>query len=76
MQAQKWGRGMTVDVFNLGTSWGSVVNSTARLQNFGAREEKVGRTPRPVWTSVERRKSLASFGVRSPNLPALGGTLF
>jgi hypothetical protein len=55
MDAQKGSRGMTVDVFNLDARWGWVVNSTPRLQSFDAHKEKVGRTPRTIWTSVERR---------------------
>jgi hypothetical protein len=58
MQAQKGSRGTNVDVFKLGVRWGWVVNSTTRLQSFGVRKEIVGRNPRPVWTSVERRKSI------------------
>jgi hypothetical protein len=58
MQAQKGSSGMNVDVFNLGARWGWVVNSTPHLQSFGSRKEIAGRTPRPVWTSVERRISI------------------
>jgi hypothetical protein len=48
---------------------GLVVNATARAQ-------EAGWGPGPIWTFVEKRKSLALTEVRTPNHPAISESLY
>jgi len=58
-------------ILNLGARFGWLVNATLRLHYPREKDpalfaEEAGWAPGTVWTSIEKRKSLAPTGVRSP----------
>jgi hypothetical protein len=67
-KAQTGIRGITLLILNLGARWGWVVNATSRPLYLRERvpvptAEEAWWAPRAVWTSKEKRKSLAPTGV-------------
>ena len=68
LESQRTGRGIALSIFNIGSRWRCVVNSTPQPLNPQEGPpvpivQEAGWAPVPVWTDVEKRKFFALTGV-------------